>query len=207
MTKIKNLYGLILAGGFSRRMGQDKSLMVYHGKPQIEYIQELLTEFCTKVFLSKRLDQQTYKNITVINDDPDFSGNGPLGGILSAMKTYPEASWLVIACDIPFVTKETLHFLIENRSFKKLATAFKSTYDGLPEPLCAIWESHAYSEILDLFKNDIHCPRKVLIKSDIQLIEQQDPKWLDNVNDLKEFEQALSYLKTYYAKQSDPATS
>ncbi len=195
MTKIKNLYGLILAGGFSKRMGQDKALMDYHGKPQIEYVYDLLGKHCVKIFLSKRPDQKTYKEISVVNDTQAFTNIGPLGGILSAMKTYPENSWLVMGCDLPFVMDETLEFLIKNRKPQRLATAFKSTHDGLPEPLCAIWEAHGYPKILGFLKKDIHCPRKVLINSDTQLLEQVNPQWLDNVNDLKEFEQALRHLK------------
>ncbi|MBI3602759.1 MAG: NTP transferase domain-containing protein [Candidatus Omnitrophica bacterium] len=194
MTNIKNLYGLILAGGFSRRMGQDKALMMYHGKPQIEYVNDLLGKHCAKVFLSKRPDQKTYKEISAIDDTQDFLNIGPLGGILSAMKAYPEISWLVIACDLPFVTNETLEFLIQNRNPRKLATAFKSTHDGLPEPLCAIWEAHGYLKILEFLKKDIHCPCKVLINSNTHLLEQANPQWLDNINDSKEFQTALRRL-------------
>jgi molybdopterin-guanine dinucleotide biosynthesis protein A len=195
MTKIKNLYGLILAGGFSRRMGQDKALMNYHGKPQIEYVQNLLEISCEKVFLSKRNNQPTYKNITPIDDGSEFLNIGPLGGILSAMKAYPNVSWLVMACDLPFVSSETLEVLIKSRDHQKIATAFKSTHDSLPEPLCAIWEGQAYSSILEFLEKGIHCPRKVLIKSDSYLIDQSNPRWLDNINDLKEFEEAIYYLK------------
>ncbi len=194
MTKIKNLYGLILAGGFSKRMGQDKALMVYHGQPQIEYVNDLLAANCEQVFLSKRPDQSNYKEIASINDEQELSSIGPLGGILSAMKKYPHASWLIMACDLPFVTQETLEYLIERRDSEKAATAFKSTSDGLPEPLCAIWEAQAYLKILEFLKKDIRCPRKVLINSDINLLEQKNPRWLDNVNDLKEFEQAMGEL-------------
>ena len=168
--------------------------MDYHGKPQIEYAYDLIGKYCAKIFLSKRPDQKTYKEISAIDDDQIFSNIGPLGGILSAMKAYPKNSWLVMACDLPFVTDETLEFLIKNRNPQKLATAFKSTHDGLPEPLCAIWEAHGYPNILEFLKKDIHCPRKVLIKSDTPLLEQTNPQWLDNVNDSKEFQMALRRL-------------
>ncbi len=195
MTKIKNLYGLILAGGSSKRMGQDKTLMDYHGKPQIEHVHNLLEVHCTKVFLSKRADQKAHKGVLSIDDDQSFLNIGPLGGILSAMKTCPESSWLVMACDLPFVTQETLGFLIQNRDPQKIATAFRSVHDGLPEPLCAIWEGPGYPEILGFFKKNVHCPRKVLINSNTKLLEQEDPRWLDNVNDQTEFKQAINHFK------------
>jgi len=190
MKAIKpKLFGLILAGGYSRRMGKDKALLEFYGKPQIEHVHELLQRSCSKVFLSKRTDQKTYKELEFIDDRLEYSDRGPLGGILSAMKEYPQADWLVVACDLPFITDGTIQTLLKNRDPQKIATAFKSSQDGLPEPLCAIWEGHSYNSILGSFKEGVHCPRKVLIKSNIHLIEQSDPHWLDNINTPQEYEQ------------------
>ena len=169
--------------------------MNYHGKPQIEYVHDLLLQYCDKVFLSKRQEQSTYQSIPPIDDDESFSKIGPLGGILSAMKLYSDVSWIVMACDLPFVSTKTLQTLINQRDPSKISTAFRSVHDGLPEPLCTIWEGHAYEKILEYFKKGIQCPRKVLINSDIKLLEQLNPRWLDNVNDSKEFSQAVDLLK------------
>ncbi len=184
-TKPK-IFGLILAGGYSRRMGRDKAYLEFHGKPQVEYLFDLLRKFCSKVYLSKRMDQNVGAVINrpynYINDAPEFSNHGPLGGILSAMKEYPNADWLVIACDLPFITDETIQTLLTLRDPQKQATAFISTQDARPEPLCAIWEGHAYDSILKLFNDGIHCPRKILIKSNAHLLKQNNPRWLDNIN-------------------------
>ena len=188
MKAIKlKIFGLILAGGYSRRMGQDKSLLEFHGKPQIEFIHDLLKEYCSQVFLSKRDDQKAYKDLAFINDCHEFASHGPLGGILSAMKAYPDASWLVIACDLPYITEETIKILLANRNSQKIATAFISTQDSLPEPLCTLWEGHGYSSILKFYNDATYCPRKVLIKSDVCLIKQKDPHWLDNINTPEEY--------------------
>jgi len=173
-------------------MGQDKALLEFNGKPQVEYINDLLEKYCSKVFLSKRNDQKTYKNLPCINDAEEFSNHGPIGGILSAMKEYPDVSWLVIACDLPFITEETVQTLLLRQDPQKIATAFISTQDKLPEPLCAIWEGHAYGSILELFKEGIHCPRKILIKSNAHLLKQTNPHWLDNINTPQEYEEAKS---------------
>ena len=190
------IFGLILAGGFSRRMGQDKALLKFHAKPQIEHVFDLLQKYCVEVFLSKRADQSSYKNFAFINDNAQFSNHGPLGGILSAMTEYPDASWLVLACDLPFITDETVQSLLIQRDASKMATAFISTQDALPEPLCTIWENHAFESILKLFKEGIHCPRKILIKSNAHLIKQSNPHWLDNINTPQEYEQIMLTSKT-----------
>jgi molybdopterin-guanine dinucleotide biosynthesis protein A len=192
MKAIKpKIFGLILAGGYSRRMGQDKAYLKFHGKPQIEHVFDLLQKYCAKVFLSKRKDQEANKHFNCINDSPEFSNHGPLGGILSAMKEHPDADWLVVACDLPFITDETIQTLLDSHNPQKTATAFISTQDALPEPLCAIWEGHAYDSILKLFNEGIDCPRKILIKSNTQLLKPNDPHWLDNINTSEELKKLL----------------
>ena len=182
------IYGLILTGGKSTRMGRDKSLLSYHGKPQIEHAHDLLYQYCSKVFLSKRKDQPAYKNFAFIDDIQQAEGIGPLGGIVSAMKTHPDVAWLILACDLPFVNETTLSKLVACRDAKADATAFMNTQDSLPEPLCAIWEAHALGKIENFLAQGIQCPRKILIKSKTTLIHQDDPKWLDNINTLDEYQ-------------------
>ena len=195
--KQQGIYGLVLAGGKSTRMNVDKSLLFYHGKTQVEHAFELLGLYCAKVFVSNRQDQkqsQGHEHLPQLHDLPEYSGIGPIGGILSALTKFPNAAWLVMACDLPFVTSETIEYLIGQRDPKKNATAFISVHDQLPEPLCAIWETHTQQIILDFFKQGIQCPRKILIKSDVHLIEQQDKRWLDNVNNPQEYKDALRVL-------------
>lgn len=183
------LYGLILAGGYSKRMGQDKALIDFHGKPQVSFCFDLVSRFCKQVFVSVRADQR-YFHLPLLNDLEKFANQGPLGGILSAMENYPDVSWLVLACDLPLVEENTLRFLIAHRETSKIATAFKSAGDQLPEPLCAVWESHAFNELSASFSKGMRCPRKILINSDAHLLNLPDDRWLRNFNspaDLKQF--------------------
>ena len=198
---VNNLHGLILAGGHSKRMGQDKSLLVYHEKPQVEHAYDLLTPFCAKVFVSNRSDQNKQKgheHLPQLHDNIKFNDIGPLGGILSAMTAYPNAAWLVLACDLPFVTAEAIHYLIDQRDIQKLATAFISAHDQMPEPLCAIWEAHSRERILKFLNKGIQCPRRILLKFDTRLIIQKDPRWLRNINSLQEYQQTKKFKKIYH---------
>ena len=194
----QKLYGLVLAGGKSSRMGQDKSGIIYSNKPQVQVAYELLSQFCSKVFLSTRRDQAgmaVYQSFDQLHDAPEFEGKGPLGGILSSMKAYPDVSWLVLACDLPFVTESTLKNLLSGRNRSAIATAYKSQHDGLPEPLCAVWEAGHLKDIQKLFENGLHCPRKILINSGVHLLEIQNPNELDNINDPTEHREAVKRLR------------
>ena len=88
-------------------------------------------------------------------------------------------AWVVLACDLPFLTRQTIEHLLKHRDPAKIATAYKSSHDGLPEPLCAIWEPGHYADIFQLFKSGVHCPRKVLVRSRVQILEPLEPKALD----------------------------
>lgn len=192
--KNKKLYGLVLAGGKSTRMGKDKASLEYFGKKQAVVCYELLSRFCEKVFISNRMEQalkEGQKGFPQIHDKAPFLSIGPLGGILSAMATHPKVSWLVLACDLPYVNKEVIKDLLKKRNQGKLATAYASTYDNLPEPLCTVYEAHSRRALLKYFKDGGICPRKFLMNHNVELLTQELPGALDNVNTLKEYKEAL----------------
>lgn len=198
MKEKQSLYGLVLIGGRSTRMKKDKGTLQYHDKPQALFCYELLSEFCDKVFISNRQDQtqeDAVRDYPQIHDHEEFDGIGPLGGILSAMQKYPEVPWLVLACDLPYVKRQTLTTLIENRDPQKLATAYASVHNHLPEPLCAIYEPQGRGRLLEFLHKGVNCPRKILINSDIKLLEQSDKIGLENVNTPEEYQAALNQLK------------
>ena len=177
------LYGLVLSGGRSRRMGQDKALLQRDGKSQLAWAVGILDEHAERVFVSTRADQAGESERSRFDQVVDrYEDLGPLAGILSAMDEYPDADWLVVACDLPNISGATIAHLLANYSTAHPFTAFVSSHDGLPEPLCAIWRAGTGDIIRGFVDEGIKCPRKILIRSDTHLIEQADPRWLDNVN-------------------------
>src|SRR5690606_23250199 len=107
---------------------------------------------------------------------------------------HPEAAWLVLACDLPFMDAPTLEHLVRGRNPFKMATAYFSQPQGLPEPLCAIYEPKSIYRLLNFLASGYHCPRKVLVNSDVQSVEALNPLALTNVNEPKEYEAALAQL-------------
>ncbi len=195
---LKSLYGLVLTGGKSTRMKKDKSILRYHGKTQVEYSFDLLSKFCEKVFISNRKAQSSlpgHKGLPQIHDHPEFRDIGPLAGILSAMTEYPKVAWLALACDLPFLKPKTLQTLIKKRNQNKIATAYLSTHDGLPEPLCAIYEPQGKTQLSRFLNKGITCPRKILINSTVELLKQNDKMALENINDPVEYKKVIVMVK------------
>ncbi len=183
MSENASLYGLVLAGGHSRRMGYDKASLEREGQSQLNYVFSLLQNVTEQTFVSTRVDQandverKRFPNIVDRYDDM-----GPIAGILSALETHSQVDWLVVACDLPNLDRQTLDFLIENRSSDKPFTAYRSSYDGLPEPLCAIYRSGSNVTIRAFVDEGMVCPRKILTRADSKLLDQPNPHALDNVN-------------------------
>jgi molybdenum cofactor guanylyltransferase len=196
------LYGLVLSGGRSSRMQRDKATLAYHGTSQLEWAVQNLKPHVEKVFVSVRPDQQqdpvraAFPQIVDTREDL-----GPSAGIMAAQERYPEAAWLILACDLPFLDKGTLAHLVKHRDPQKVATAYRSTHDGLPEPLCAIWEPASREPLLRQVATGRVCPRKFLLGNEPLLLDQPAPRALDNVNTPEEYGSAVSALKLRADKQ------
>jgi molybdenum cofactor guanylyltransferase len=189
------IYGLILAGGASTRMRRDKASLKYQGKTQLDRAFELAGRHVDKVFVSLRADQRldpTRAQRPMIVDS--IAGEGPIVGIRSALAAHPETTWLVLACDLPFLSDTAIEGLLRRRDPNALATAYKSAHDGLPEPLCAIWEPAAAQALAAYHAAGGHCPRKFLIRHSAHLLDPPDPRALDNVNTPEEYAQAVATL-------------
>jgi molybdopterin-guanine dinucleotide biosynthesis protein A len=191
------VYGLILAGGVSSRMQRDKAALQYGGKTQLDRAFELASRHVARVFVSVRAsqtDDPTRAQRPMIVDS--VAGDGPTVGIRSALAAYPEVAWLVLACDLPFLSDAALSQLLRERDAARVATAYRSAHDGLPEPLCAIWEPAAATALAAYQAGGGHCPRKFLIRHATHLLEPLDRRALDNVNTPEEYARALAALDT-----------
>ena len=98
------------------------------------------------------------------------------------MRMRPEANWLVLACDLPRLDVDTLVHLISSRKPEEKFLSYRSEFDGLPEPLCALYTSDAVAIIEEARANDLRCPRKVLIRNDCRLLEPITARALENAN-------------------------
>ena len=181
-------------------MQRDKAALEYQGKTQLERAYEILGRTLSRVFVSVRADQTSdpaRAHWPMIVDS--VAGEGPIVGIRSAFAAHPNVSWFVLACDLPFFSEALIYPLVRQREAQgiatSLATAYKSAHDGLPEPLCAIWEPSAAAALAAYQDAGGQCPRKFLIRNGAHLIDLPDPRALDNVNTPEEYSQALAFLE------------
>jgi molybdopterin-guanine dinucleotide biosynthesis protein A len=91
--------------------------------------------------------------------------------------------------------------LLRERDPTALATAFRSAHDGLPEPLCAIWEPAAAAALTAYQADGGRCPRKFLIRHAAPLLEPLDRHALDNINTPEEYTAAVAALEASFPIQ------
>jgi cyclic pyranopterin phosphate synthase len=177
------LYGLILTGGLSKRMGQDKALLDCYGQPCALYLYKLMQSYCEQVYLSARPDQWLSTPLEGLPILPDqVTSVGPISGLLTAFQTHPDVNWLVIACDLMQVQAHTIEYLLAHYQENTIATCYTNNEQGFPEPLCAIYTPKAQVVFAEAYHGGIYCPVKILQNQCCTLVKPRNPNELINVN-------------------------
>lgn len=167
-------------------MGFDKAWLKYGDSPQWQVVKRLLEQVCERVLVSVRPEQQQPVGIEVI---PDTREAGPLGGVLSAFQQKPDAAWLVVAVDMPFLSEKSLEYLVSHRDISRIATAFLAS-DGLPEPLVTIFEPSGFSLLLDFYNRNHLSLRKFLLNAEAKLLQPVAPGELTSIDTPGQYRQA-----------------
>jgi molybdopterin-guanine dinucleotide biosynthesis protein A len=145
------LWGGILVGGASRRMGRPKALVEWRGRTLVEGVAEALEAACTGVAVVGGSEVASrLAHLPRLADSEETSG--PLAGILSALSWRPRAAWVIAACDLPFVSTAALAWLARQRR-ADAAAVLPRLSPGRIEPLLAIYEPNSRPLLLDLARS------------------------------------------------------
>ena len=155
---------------------------------RVPVVTDLLSAVCGEVYISCRrqqaglLDRRQRRIFDAIPDQ------GPAGGILSAFRFAPQRAWLVLACDLPRVTPESVRFLLEHRDPSVAATVYVHPVDRRLQPLFAVWEVRALESLAARAARGNLSPRRTLEGLDCRLLPAADADVLTNVNSPQECE-------------------
>ncbi|MEM9172401.1 MAG: molybdenum cofactor guanylyltransferase [Pseudomonadota bacterium] len=185
MKAIEATHALVLAGGQSRRMGEDKAAMRVGDQDLLARTVALAESHSDAVFVGVRDARQVdalRARYACLSDSVE--GQGPLASILAALSCDPGADWLVLACDMPCLDEQTLAALCADaRSHPDAkAIALSDSSGTLPEPLCAIWRAPLIGEIRYSFEQSNFCARKCLIRAGARLVQPVNADAIINMN-------------------------
>lgn len=132
---LKDITGIILAGGKSSRMQVDKALLKLGDKTVIEIVAAKLKSIFNEVLISAN-DSKEYDflKLPIVNDV--FIGKGPLAGIHSALKYSSTEKNFIISCDMPLVSVELINFISSYNSNKEIILPEAA---GRIQQLCGIY--------------------------------------------------------------------
>jgi molybdopterin-guanine dinucleotide biosynthesis protein A len=139
--------GAILAGGKSRRMGADKVRLRVGGRAVLPGLAELLASRLAEVWVVGRTPEVLGLPAFVRWQQDLRPGQGPLGGIATALRVAGGRAVLAVACDMPLLGGELIDFLLAGRRAEAPASVPRNPATGMLEPLCALYEPGALASI------------------------------------------------------------
>jgi molybdopterin-guanine dinucleotide biosynthesis protein A len=162
---------IIQAGGQSRRMGRDKALIDYHGRPILAHVIDTLRQLSDDVLVvSNRSDVYGSFGARVVPDyDPP---SGPLGGLAAGLTAMQHDLAVVVACDMPFLNLDLFRFMIERAAdFDAVVPLTGDQY----EPLHAVYRRTCLAAIQRRLTNDER--RVISFFQDVRLSAVPEADW------------------------------
>ncbi len=139
--------GIILAGGKSSRMGQDKGLMLLNGKPMIEYVIESLKKVSSQIIIISNSKQYKQFGYPVYEDE--IKDKGPVGGIYTGLNNSNSLTNIFVSCDTPHVSPQLLLHLLSQCSEHEVAIP---VYNNKVHPLIGVYKT----SVLPVFKESLN---------------------------------------------------
>jgi molybdopterin-guanine dinucleotide biosynthesis protein A len=197
--------GYVLAGGGSTRFGRDKALVEMDGKPMLLYMCELLAGVVSGVKIVASSEKYASFGIETVADL--WPGEGPLGGIITALleteSSAPPCKWnLIVSCDMPFLTREWIHFLVEHARISSAQVVVPQSERGL-EPLCSCWRTDRAATLRTMFENGVRKVTDVLKHLESEVLDAKDWQSFDcaerlfwNMNTAADYDEARRIRET-----------
>ncbi len=182
--KIKDIPCVILSGGKSSRMGEDKSLLPFGDyETLIQFQYEKLSKIFSKVYISSKEDKFDFEANLIIDTNTTFSPMVALQQILNQF----DGDVFIITVDIPLVKTQTISLLTNLADGHEITVAQdeKKTHN-----LCGVFNSSLIPQIDDYIKDDTHRIETLLNSSQTQYIGFQDEQQFINLNTKEEYSQA-----------------
>jgi molybdopterin-guanine dinucleotide biosynthesis protein A len=197
-----SVFGFVQAGGGSTRFGADKALVEFEGKTLLARTVELVASVCGETRIVAPPGKYSDAGATMLADK--WPGQGPLGGILTALQQVSErledppghVYALILSCDMPFLTRDWLSYLCDCASKSTARVIVPRSENGL-EPLCACWRSDSAGTIQAAFDGGVRKVTEAMKRVPMEVLDESAWKRFDsdgrlfwNMNTPADYEEA-----------------
>jgi molybdopterin-guanine dinucleotide biosynthesis protein A len=164
--KINNAGAYILAGGKSSRMGEDKGLMSFRGKILAEYPAQVLSSLFPEIAIVT--GNAYYKKLGYETVPDKILNAGPAGGILSALHHTAYRKNFIVACDMPFITRASVQFILDNSHNAEITIP---VFNGKMQPMFGVYDSLCSAKWEELVESRIRKLETLVKHFELRLIE------------------------------------
>jgi molybdopterin-guanine dinucleotide biosynthesis protein A len=183
--------GLVIAGGKSTRMQQDKAMLQYHRMPQYQYVYNMLQSFCSETFISLHTENNNIPLPKII-DNPIYSNAGPMAALLTAFEQY-KSDWLVVAIDYPLISNSHIEGLMSCFANTKESYVYYNTDTNFYEPFIGVYTSAFLSTFVKEFAGQQTSLQKILQQNNVQKITVANSQVLQSIDTPEQY-QAIQKL-------------
>jgi molybdopterin-guanine dinucleotide biosynthesis protein A len=178
--------GFILAGGRSSRMGRDKALLPFQGCRLVQHVAAQARGVVDQITLVGEISRYANLGYPVIEDI--FPACGPLSGIHAAL-TQTGSEWnLILACDMPQISRKFLEQLMGRAEAGQASAVMPVGPDGVPQPLCAVYHRRCASEIARSIARRVYKVTEALVALKIDFWPVPDSHCFQNLNTPEEWD-------------------
>jgi molybdopterin-guanine dinucleotide biosynthesis protein A len=187
---------IILAGGKSSRLGQNKALQVIEGKSLIQWVVDRLAILSTEIIIATAHGEAIPCSSTVrIKTIADiYPGKGPLVGIYSGLIASSSPRTIVVGCDTPFLSVSLLEYMTQICPIFDIVVP---QIENKLEPLCAVYSKNCLAPIQELLGRDERQIRRLFDMVEVKYVEEDeinrfDPRHLSffNINGQTDLDKA-----------------
>jgi molybdopterin-guanine dinucleotide biosynthesis protein A len=165
----------VMAGGKSRRMGSDKAFIPFRGRPLIEHVLDRVAGLANElVIITNDPDPYSHLGHPIFGDI--YRDSGPLGGIHSALLHGKHEYLLVVACDMPWLSRPLLSHMI---SLRDTADAIVPRWGRFPEPLHAIYSKSCLAPVENRLKAGMLKVVGFYGQADVRFIDREEIEHFD----------------------------
>jgi molybdenum cofactor guanylyltransferase len=175
------LAGAILVGGRSSRMGQNKALLEVGGMPMARRISMAVSSAGCHPLVAVGGTRVHSEQVGLEWVADDYPGEGPLGGVITALQWSPSDAVLVVACDLPLLTE---HVIVELLTMARLhpAADVVMARAARPQPLCAVWRHSSLPALVEAFESGERAMHRVVERLEARYVDVVEAA-LTNVNE------------------------
>ena len=182
---------VILSGGKSSRMGEDKSLLPFStSKTLIQYQYDRLKPYFKNIYISSKVDKFDFleKNLLILDENKDIFS--PILALDTIFKKFENQKIFIITVDTPLVSIDSISKLIDASINYDICIAQTEKIHNL----CGVFSSNISLTIKTMIENDIHKIAYLINKNKNKILKFPNNSEFLNINNKEEYEESLNYI-------------